>query len=338
MTKPTIFGGTVLAAAISVSALSAQAEETLIMSTLNAPQAPINSMFFDDWAAAINEAGAGEVSIDLRHGQTIASHTNFADRLDANVTQVTWGMSIFAANQFPKTLVSTLPFLVENSTQGSVALWDMYEAGVFESELGDYKVLAMTLYPQSGIHTNAKSVASIDDVDGLKLISTTPTGSAILAEYGAAPQSFPIPQWYEVLQRGGADGFMVNFTAFPAFGLSDVATDHYVIPMGGAMGMVMMTKDKWNDLSPEAQAAIEANSGREASRKLGQVWDTLEAKIRGDFEASADHNVVVASAEDVQALKDLHFGGVAQGFVGRTPDGQAVIDAFIEALGANLTN
>src|SRR5690606_32881765 len=116
---------------------------------------------------------------------------------------------------------------------------------------------------------NGAPLTGMGDIAGKKIITTTPAAAAIVGANGGAPLSFGITEMYEALQRGTAEGTVINFTAFPAFRLNEVTTDHYVMPLGGAAGIVFMAKEKWDALSPEAQAAIMKHSGCDGSRAFG---------------------------------------------------------------------
>src|SRR5690606_24033036 len=159
-----------------------------------------------------------------------------------------------------------LPFLVESSEQGSVALCRMHEKGAFDQVMGDIVPLLWAEFPQASIHLNGHPVTKLDDIAGRKVITTTPAAAAIVSAFRGTPLSFNITEQYEALQRGAAEGTVINFTAFPGFRLNEVLTDHHVVPLGGALGLVFMAKEKWDGLSDEARAAISKHSGCDASR------------------------------------------------------------------------
>jgi TRAP-type C4-dicarboxylate transport system substrate-binding protein len=323
-----------LAGAAFVFAGAAGAQETLVFATTNPEQHPLNSGFLIPWAEKINAEAGGAVKIELRHGPTIANHTNFYDRVIDDVVQVGWGMTVFNPGKFGPTLVSTLPFLVDSSEQGAVALCRMYEKGAFNPAMADVVPLLWTEFPQASIHLNGAPIKKMEDVAGKKIITTTPAGAAIVAAYGGAPLSLNITEMYEGLQRGTAEGTVINFTAFPGFRLNEVTTDHYVMPLGGAAGIVFMAKAKWDELSPEAQAAIMKHSGCEGSRAFGKFVDGWEAGSLKMVEAGGKHTVTVATPEEVAAVREKLGAGIEAGFAERAPGGAELIKMFKEELAA----
>lgn len=326
----------ILAAAFAASlgmtgAVSAQ--ETLIFATTNPEQHPMNEGFFKPWVEKINAEAPDAVQIDMRHGPMIANHTNFYDRVVDNVTQIGWGMTVFNPGKFPRSLVSTLPFLVDSSEQGSVALCRMYEKGAFDQEMGDIKPLLFVEFPQASLHLNGSEIGGIDDLAGKKVITSSPAAAAIVGAYGGTPLSFNITEQYESLQRGAADGTILNFTALPGFRLNEVLTHSYVAPLGGAMGMIFMSREKWDSLSDEARAAIEKHSGCEVTRAFGAFVDGWEAGATGMVKSNG-MTVVTASDEEVNAIAQKMAPGIEAGFAERVPGGSELIEMFKTELDA----
>lgn len=324
---------TILAtAAAALLATGAQAQETLLFATTNPEQHPINQNVMNVWADRINEAAGGAVEVELRHGPMIANHTNFVDRVMDDVVQISWGMTVFNPGKFPNTLVSTLPFTVDSAEQGSAAMCATYEAGGFEMDFEGLKPLLWIEFPQASAHLNGAELNSLRDLAEKKIITSSPAAASIVEANGGSPLSFQITEQYEALQRGAADGTIMNFTAFPAFRLDEVTTNHYVIPLGGAVGVVFMQQATFDALSPEAQEAIEANSGCAASRDFGAWVDQWEAEAKGYVGSKEGHTIVEASAEDIEMLRGMIAGPAEAGLAERIPGGMDVVNLFKEKL------
>ena len=323
-----------LATAAALLPALATAQQELIFATTNPEQVPLNQGFLIPWAEKINAEAGGALEIDIRHGPMLANHTNFYDRVADDVVQIAWGMTVFNPGRFPRTLVSTLPFMVESSEQGSVALCRMYESGAFDEEFTDIVPLLFAEFPQSSLHLNKSQTDSFAGIAGKKVITSSPAAAAIVGANGGAPLSFNITEQYEALQRGAADGTILNFTAFPAFRLDEVTTDHLVAPLGGAMGMVFMSRSTWDGLSDDAKAVLEAHSGCEASRGFGQFIDQWEQGAMEMVAAQEGHTLTHASEADVQAMMEKLGPGIEAGFAERVPGGAELIETFRQELAA----
>lgn len=169
-----VFTALALAASLALLPVVAQGQVTLIFATSNAEQHPLNKAFFTPWAERINEAANGAVEVDVRHGPMLANHTNFYDRVIDDVTQIGWGMTIFNPGRFPRTLVSTLPFLVENSEQGAAALCLMYEDGLFDEEFADIVPLIFVQFPQASLHMRDGPAETLTSIEGKGIHSRIP--------------------------------------------------------------------------------------------------------------------------------------------------------------------
>ena len=155
-----------LLSASGLVASAAMAQETLVFATTNPEQHPINSGFLIPWAERVNEASNGAVTIELRHGPMIANHTNFYDRVVDDVVQLTWGLTAFNPGRFPRSLVATLPFIVDNAEQGTVAMCRLHERGAFDEEMEDIVPLLWVEFPQASLHLNGHEARGLEDISG----------------------------------------------------------------------------------------------------------------------------------------------------------------------------
>jgi len=78
----------------------------------------------------------------------------------------------------------------------------------------------------------------------LRVAVATKNGVEIVTRLGGAPQSIQLIDLYAALQRGGADGGMINWPSFPPFELNEVTSYHLQAPFGGSATMIFMAKKK----------------------------------------------------------------------------------------------
>jgi TRAP-type C4-dicarboxylate transport system substrate-binding protein len=252
--------------------------------------------------------------------------------------QESWGLTVQNPGKFAPTLVASLPFLVDNAEQGAVAVCRMSENGAFLPALDDIIPLLWVVFPQAALHLNGAPVTSLEDVAGKKIITTTPSSAAIVAAYGGAPLSLGITEMYEGLQRGTADGTVINFTAFPGFRLDEVTTDHYIMPLGGAAGIVFMARDKWDALSDDVRETLARHAGCDSSREFGVFVDALEANAKATVANAGGHTITEASADEIGAARDAMLPSIEAGFVERSPGGAELLQMFKDELAAASAN
>jgi TRAP-type transport system periplasmic protein len=244
-------------------------------------------------------------------------------------------MSVFNPGKFTNSLVMTIPFFVESSQQGSLAACRMYESGAFGADYEGLKPLLFGNFPQSGLHTTDTPInAGLASMKGLNVIATSPPAVEITKNNEGTPLSVNVTEAYEALQRGTADAMIMSFTAFPAFQLGEVLKHHYDAPLGGALGAVFMTQETYDALSPEAKAAIDANSTCEASRELGAFIDAWNDGARDAVIKAEGHTHSEMSPEKVKGIIGFVGDEILANFAGAFPGGQPLVDELLKQLEA----
>jgi TRAP-type transport system periplasmic protein len=244
-------------------------------------------------------------------------------------------MSVFNPGKFTNSLVMTIPFFVESSQQGSLAACRMYESGAFGADYEGLKPLLFGNFPQSGLHTTDTPInAGLASMKGLNVIATSPPAVEITKNNEGTPLSVNVTEAYEALQRGTADAMIMSFTAFPAFQLGEVLKHHYDAPLGGALGAVFMTQEAYDALSPEAKAAIDANSTCETSRELGAFIDAWNDGARDAVIKAEGHTYSEMSPEEVKGIIGFVGDEILANFSGAFPGGQPLVDELLKQLEA----
>jgi len=319
---------------------AAGAAERLTFGTGNVVIHPINQLLFTPWSDKVNAEGGDALELAVRHGQMLVSSTNFVDRVTDDVVQIAWGMLVFDPGRFPRSLVATIPFIEGSAEATAMAFCQLYESGALDEEMAEYKPLFFVPFPQSSVHLNGTPVSDMTALDGQKIMVGSPMASAVVSAYGGTPLSISLPEHYQSLQRGTADGNFMTFTAFPAFNLHEVTTDHMKVPLGGAAGMVFMTRERYDALSDEARAVLDANSGCDVSREMGARVDLWEADGEA-FVAAAGHSITEIDPAELTELQADLGPVVEASFTDRVPGGDEVLAAWkaaMDAANAELCN
>ena len=321
--------GLLLAASTALAPLAATAEpERLMFGTGNIPIHPLNLRVILPWAEKVTAEGEGAIELVVRHGQMLVNNENYVDRVTDDVVQIAWGLLALQPGRFPRALVSSVPFIEASAEATAIAFCTLYEEGAFDSELAEFKPLFFVPFPQSSVHLNGSSLETMADLAGKVVMVGSPTAAEVVTGLGGTPLSTPLYDHYQALQLGTADGNILPFTAFPAFNLHEVTTSHMVAPMGGAIGMVFMSRARWDALTPEAQAVLEANSGCELTRSVGAIVDQWNDEGRAMVEGLEGHTVVEISAEELASLQAELAETVYDSFRGRFDGAPELLDMW----------
>jgi len=323
--------GRVLAAAIGLAVLLPSAGHadpiTLKFTTLNPPQSFLVAKYMRPWAERIAAESKGLVKIEEFDGFVLATNLNAYDRVMSDVIQITWANQNYSQGQFPGTDVVSLPLTARTSEEASVALWRLYADGILAKEYANLHPFLLIGVPQQGIQTRTKRVATLADVQGLRLIAGSKINTEAVSAVGAAPISINVGEMYEALERGTVDGCVMPYTAFDPFKLAEVTHYHLEAPFGSAAAMVFMSKKKWDSLPAAVQKVFDDNSGEAASRAFAKVWDAEQQRERDALMHSPDHTITALTPDQLKPWAE-RLEGVQAAWIKNTPNGAAVAKAF----------
>jgi TRAP-type C4-dicarboxylate transport system substrate-binding protein len=187
------------------------------------------------------------------------------------------GLSVFAytRGRFPVMAAVDLPL---GYTSGSVAT--AVANAVYQKfnpkELRDTQVMYIHAHGPGLLHTKGKPVARLEDVKGLK-IRGHGTSAQVVKALGGTPVPKPMPETYQMLQKGVVDGAVYPLEANKGWKLGEV-TDYATAAFSAAYTssfFVVMNKDKWQALPADIQQII-AEINREWAAKHGEAWDSSD--------------------------------------------------------------
>lgn len=315
-------------AAVAAASASARAADPVILK-FGFP-APVDSALNTDgitpWINAVETAAGGAIKIELFAGSTLGDFSNIYERTLDNVAQISFGAFGTIVGPFPRTQVSNLPFLSDNTEQSSVALWRLYEKGLLDPEYGKVKALALFTFPGLEMNTN-KPILTIDDVKGLRLAVPSRTVGDIAVALGAAPNFLTPSDFYLSVKRGLVDGVVVGWPAIKTFRLAEVTNHHLELPLGEAPSFVFMNKSAFAALPAEAKAALDKFSGETFSLRMGTVNETAAEGEAKEVAAAAGQSVTTLSADETKRWR-ARVQPIADAWAARTPNGKEVLAAY----------
>jgi len=287
-----LFGQTaIVALALAFGVQAAPAQETRLIFTSLSPGGSPNSVFFNAWAQKVNEQSKGALKVEVRDGVTLANFGNSYDRVLADVVQIAWVQPAFVAGKFPLAEITNLPFMTDSDENCSLSLWRYYKSPVMQAELKDVVPIWASCLGQTGVHF-AKPLHSDVDLSGLKLRVAGKIPSQIVERMGGQPVSMTAEALYESLQRGTIDGAVTSWAAFEPYKLQEVAFYHLEVPIGSTPSMFVMSRKKYDSLSPEARKVIDDNSGETATREAAKHFASQAQRARDKVAELKGHTIV----------------------------------------------
>jgi TRAP-type C4-dicarboxylate transport system substrate-binding protein len=233
-----------------------------------------HSILAEQWCKDVEKVTNGKVKVKHYPGSTLTPPTQTYDSVVKGIADI--GLSIFGytMGKFPIMTAIDLP-LGYKSGYVATKLINAYYNKFKPKELDEVKVMYLHAHGPGFVNTK-KPVNKLEDMKGLKLRATGQTAQLVKA-LGGAPVAMPISESYDALSRGVVDGILCPFDGFKVWKLDEVVgntTRDFDCAYSTGF-FVVMNKDKWNSIPPDAQAAIE-KLNQEYIEKQGKLWDEID--------------------------------------------------------------
>jgi TRAP-type transport system periplasmic protein len=298
--------GFIVAAVVGVSLAAAHpalAQTTLTMSSWVSPQHHLTANVLQGWATEVERATNGRVKFTMLPKHPSAPPGTF-DAVRDGLVDLSYVTASYTPARHVLPLMPELPGAGETSLVNSVAYSRIHWKHFHKvAEYKGVKLLGVFTHGPGQMFTK-RPVATIGDVQGLKIRTGGGIAEAVAKALGASAFVKPAPESYELLKSGVADGVFFPMESIISFKLDTVLEQATLFPGGmysSAFGF-FMNEAKWNKLPKQDQEAIEKISGEHIARLAGKSWD--EADVKG-LEAlkKSGVKIVTASPELVAEVK-----------------------------------
>lgn len=241
------------------------------------PPGHIQSKLAEAWCQEVEKRTNGEVVVEYFPGQTLTKARQVYDGVVEGISDIGFSVLAYTRGRFPVMAAVDLPL---GYTSGIVAtkvvnaVYDKFQP----KELMDTKVMYLHAHGPGLIHTKDKAVRKMEDMQGLKFRAHG-TSALVVEALGGTPVPKPMPETYQMLQKGVVDGAVYPFEANKGWRLGEVAnycTADYSAAYTTSF-FVVMNKDKWNSISAANQKIIE-QINQEWIIKHGKAWDASDAE------------------------------------------------------------
>jgi len=292
---------------VAMPDLAAAQQKVITLNYSNFFPAPHkNSILADAWCKEVEKRAQGKVKITYFPGGTLTPAAQTYDNVVKGIADI--GMSVFAytRGKFPLIEVFDLPLGYKNGVQAT-GLVNAFYAKFKPKELDDVKVLFLHAHGPGILHSKAP-IAKMEDVKGKK-IRATGLAAKIVQALGGAPVGTTMPETYDALRTGVAEGAMAPIEALQGWKWGEVVsstTQNFGSAYTASM-FVVMNKAKWNSLPPDVQKVMEDVS-KEWTVKQGQTWDEID-KEGYEFTKKRGNKIIALSKEEDARWAQAGLGG-----------------------------
>ncbi len=309
----------------------AQAPIKLRMAHFLSPMAPAQTMLFQPWAERVERDSGGRIKCELYPAMQLGGKPpQLYDQARTGVADIVWTVPGYTPGRFPLSAVFELPFVVGSSALATArALWDFYKTNLRE-EYKDVHPLLLHCHAPGLVHMKDKAVTRMEDLKGRKLrLPTKPVGDA-LKLMGATPVGMPLPEAYEALSRGVADGLTVPWEVMKPQRLNELVKHHTDTGLYTNVFLMAMNKQKYDGLPEDLKAVIDRNSGDNFIKEIGKAWD--DAELPGLQQAKELGHSIVKLAPEEKARWKKATQPVIDAWIAATPNGRALYDKAVSLI------
>jgi TRAP-type C4-dicarboxylate transport system substrate-binding protein len=288
----------------------------------------------EPWSKSVMADADGTLDIKVFPGGSVANFANVYDRVFNGVVEIGLG-TVGVASVFPRTGVSTVPFVTSDPTVASRALWRIYSAGVTAEDFTGIKPLTLFAFATSQLHS-ARRITSADDLNGIKIGVQAKMQADMFQSLGAAPITMTSTDFYQALQRGLIAGASMSWAGVQVFKLAEVAHFHLDFPIGPAAGYVIMNKDAYARLPQKGREVIDKHSGEAWARMIADAGVAYDADIISRVKATQGHEIRGLSPQETERWRTL-LTPIAEEWARSTPDGVKVLETYKREVAAILS-
>ncbi len=250
---------------------AAKAEPVKLTYSCFFPPTHIQSKLAEEWCKEVEKRTNGKVKVDYYAGQTLTKAKQCYDGVVEGISDIGFSVLAYTRGRFPVISAVDLPLGYTSgkaATQVVNAVYQKFQP----KELSDTKVMYLHAHGPGLIHTKDKPVRKMEDMKGLKFRGHG-TSAQVVKALGGTPVPKPMPETYQMLQKGVVDGAVYPLEANKGWKLGEV-TDYCTTNFSSAYTtsfFVVMNKAKWNALPADVQKTIEAIN-QEWAVKHGEAW------------------------------------------------------------------
>lgn len=293
-----------LAAAMLVAPLAAQADTTILFNNFLGPNDTLYTDIIQPWLRDIETQTEGRVTFQVPES-SLAPPPEQLTMVQQGIADGGFIMTGFLEGSNPLLQISMLPAQNASALAGSVAYWRTYEKYLSQTEtLEGVELLGLlTVVPGSFYSMSDTVFDDISDFQGAKFWALPGYAAGSLSALGAVVSPGPAVRMYEVISGGVVDAYCcINYPSVSNFNVTQFTRSVTELPneFYAPAFAFYISSEIWDTISPEDQRIIHSLSGEALARRMS-VADALNEELRDTFIA-AGGNIHKASDTLVDAL------------------------------------
>ena len=183
---------------------------------------------------------------------------------------------------FPMFDVFMMPLRFHTSELLTRTIIPMLQTNYFDKEFSKVKIIGFKNNDYAALYTADKEVATLDDLKGLKIRTSSEGWNEVAKAFGAVPVGVPVGELYTMLQKGAVDGTWIAWGAVRSFRLGEVCKYANKGPWMTNCHLLAMNKDTWKKLPMAGKDYLE-NNWQQFALDLAKLQDSSTPEFQKMF-------------------------------------------------------
>ncbi len=314
------------------SSAFAQAKPIELTYSIFFPAPHKNTVLATQWGEEIAKRTNGKVKVTMFPGGTLTPAAQCYDGVVKGLSDV--GMSVlgYTRGKFPMSEVIDLPLGYKTGLAATKVANEFYSK-FKPKEFDEVKVMYLHAHGPGIVNTKTP-VSNLAELKGMK-IACHGLSAKIVEALGATPVAMPMPERYDAIQKGVAEGGVFPLEALKGWKLAEVVKSS-TLNYGSAYTtgfFVVMNKDKWNSLPPDVQKVIE-EVNKEWIEKTGKAWDEIDKEGEVVTKERGNKVVPLSKEEDEKWAKLVQplLDGYVKDMKAKNLPGEEALQFCLETL------
>jgi len=230
----------------------------------------------------------------------------------------------FTPERFPDNFVFGIPGLFRDITEATLTYSRVVNAGVLRG-YDDFHVIGAFCTEPFTLHA-AKKLTCLADLKGMKLRAANGADEIMLKQLGADARIVPGDRIVAAIESGEIDGTTLHIGPLYDLGVDRVTSYDYLLRLGCAPLLILMSKRSLDRLPVPVQEAIRRQSGeayaQRYARRVAAHHDALLAKLKAD-----PRRVRTEPPPAEIEASNAAFKPIVDGWLAKDPRNTRILDA-----------
>ena len=256
----------------------------------------------EDWGAAVEKESGSTIKYKVFPAQQLGKAFDHYDMARDGIADVTYVNPGYQPGRFPVISAGELPFLMSSAKGGSMGL-DAWYRKYADKEMKDVKFCLAFIHAPSSFHSRTKKIVAPDDIKGMKIRPADATIANFVTLLGGTNVQASAPEVRDIIERGVADAVTFPWGSLVLFGIDKVTKYQMDAPFYVPTFVLIVNKDKYNQMSARQKKAIDDNCNTEAAGRIAGPWGDFEDAGLDKVKAEAGQVVYTLTGEEIALWK-----------------------------------